>query len=58
MVVSRREKESDVFSREWVGLMKNSIESITKKFNTDRMLSEYVEKMYLPAVKAALVPAK
>ncbi|HLD50195.1 MAG TPA: alpha-glucan family phosphorylase, partial [bacterium] len=54
----KREKESDVFSREWVGLMKNSIESITKKFNTDRMLSEYVEKMYLPAVKAALVPAK
>lgn len=54
----KREKPEDGFSREWVRLMKNSIESITKKFNTDRMLSEYVEKMYLPAVRAALVPAK
>ena len=38
-----------LFSRRWVALMKNSIESITEQFNTDRMLAEYVEKMYLPA---------
>jgi len=37
----------------WVKLMKNSIQSISKKFNTDRMLCEYVEKMYLPAVTNA-----
>jgi starch phosphorylase len=54
----KREKEGDVFSREWVRLMKNSIESITKKFNTDRMLTEYIEKMYLPAVKAAVLSVK
>lgn len=46
-------KGSDVFSRKWVGMMKNSIRTITKQFNTDRMLREYIEKMYLPAVKPA-----
>lgn len=38
------------FSKKWVRMMKASIEGITGYFNTDRMLSEYVEKMYLPAV--------
>ena len=40
-----------LYSRRWVGMMKNSIETLTEKFNTDRMLAEYVEKMYLPAVR-------
>lgn len=39
------------FSRRWVTMMKDSIHSITQKFNTDRMIREYVEKMYLPAVR-------
>lgn len=38
------------FSSEWVHMMKNSILDISKYFNTDRMLSDYIEKMYLPAV--------
>lgn len=41
------------FSRGWVAMMKESIHSITLKFNTERMLREYIEKMYLPAVRAA-----
>jgi len=40
-------------SRRWVEMMKNSISTITEKFNTDRMLREYVEKIYLPAVRAS-----
>jgi len=41
--------EGRPFSPRWVTMMKRSIQSITKKFNADRMLSEYIEKMYLPA---------
>ena len=33
-------------------MMKESIRTITAYFNTDRMLSEYIEKMYLPAVRS------
>lgn len=46
-----RQQTGGVFSRRWVAMMKDSIQSITQKFNTDRMLQEYVEKMYLPAVR-------
>lgn len=43
-------------SPKWIGMMKNSIETITRAFNTDRMLSEYSERMYLPAVRNAAQP--
>lgn len=46
-----REDANKPYATRWVKLMKNSIQSITKKFNTDRMLIEYIDKMYLPAVK-------
>ncbi|MBI4550491.1 MAG: alpha-glucan family phosphorylase [Candidatus Omnitrophica bacterium] len=39
------------FSKRWVQMMKNSIQSITRQFNTDRMLCDYIEQMYLPAVR-------
>ncbi len=51
-VYFERQNPKDAFSRRWVRMMKNSIQSITKKFNTDRMLSEYIEKMYLPSARA------
>lgn len=40
-------------SKEWVGMMKEAIKTITTTYNADRMLSEYIEKMYLPAVRNA-----
>ncbi len=46
----QRTQAGDEFSRPWVAMMKESIRSITERFNTDRMLKEYIEKMYLPAV--------
>ncbi len=49
-----RERDGDVFSRPWLAMMKSSIRTITEKFNTDRMLTEYIEKMYVPAVKSWL----
>ncbi len=40
------------YSKGWVAMMKESIYSITSYFNTNRMLTEYIEKMYLPAVRS------
>jgi glycogen phosphorylase len=33
----------------WLGLMRNSIARLGTRFNTNRMLVEYVERFYLPA---------
>jgi len=48
-----RTDTANPFSVKWVEMMKYSIQTITTKFNTDRMLREYVEKMYLPSVRAS-----
>ena len=34
---------------QWLGLMRNSIAQLGARFNTNRMLVEYVEGLYLPA---------
>lgn len=44
------ERSGGHYSHAWTAMMKNSIRTITEKFNTDRMLKEYIEKMYLPAL--------
>lgn len=49
-----RHRAGDPFSHRWIAMMKASIQTITEKFNTDRMLQEYTEKMYLPAVRQSL----
>ncbi len=46
-----RAKPGDAFSSRWVTMMKKSIQSMTRQFNTDRMLTEYIEKMYLPLAR-------
>ena len=51
---SKDESSFPVFSSRWVQMMKESIRTITAQFNSDRMLIEYIEKMYLPAVKKGL----
>ena len=38
---------------EWVKLMKNSIKSLSWNYSTDRMVKEYTERMYLPAMAGA-----
>jgi hypothetical protein len=35
-------------------MIKNSLRTITEQFSVERMLIEYVEKMYLPAARAAV----
>lgn len=39
------------FSSGWVDMMKASIKTVAPFFNTERMLTEYLHKMYLPSRK-------
>lgn len=39
------------FPREWVEMMKNSIQTITPVFSTERMVQEYTERFYIPLIK-------
>jgi starch phosphorylase len=43
--------------RKWVAMMKQCIAKLAPVFNTNRMLQEYSEKLYLPALKRARVLA-
>lgn len=36
---------------EWVRVMKNSIKSLAWNYSTDRMVQEYTDRMYIPAMK-------
>ena len=38
----------------WLAMMRASIEQLGPRFNTNRMVREYVEDMYLPAARAGL----
>src|SRR5438046_3457575 len=42
----------------WLELMRGSIELLGARFNTNRMVREYVETMYLPAHRAHEQPAR
>ena len=44
------EKNKDGISEKWMQLMKNSIISTGGKYSTSRMVSEYVEKLYMPLI--------
>lgn len=35
---------------EWIRMMKNSIKSLAWNYSTDRMVMEYTERMYIPAI--------
>ena len=44
-------KSSKGYSTEWVKKMKNSIKSVGGVYNTNRMLCEYLSKLYVPQMK-------
>jgi starch phosphorylase len=50
-------KGCPLYSRRWVAMMKESIRTLSRQFDAERMLIEYTEKMYLPAVRRAHGPA-
>ncbi len=39
------------FPREWVQMMKNSMQTITPVFSTERMVQEYTDRFYVPLIK-------
>ena len=46
------EKDPDGVRRQWVRIMKASIESVVLPFSAHRMVRDYAEKTYLPAAAA------
>ncbi|HSL65756.1 MAG TPA: alpha-glucan family phosphorylase [Gaiellaceae bacterium] len=51
------ERDGDGVPRRWVGMMRESIAQVGARFTTGRMVTEYVERYYLPAHAARLAPA-
>jgi len=47
------ERDADGLPAKWAQLMRNSIASTIWRFSTSRMLHEYVERLYIPAVESA-----
>jgi len=45
------ERTVDDVPRRWVARVKESMKTIVPRFNTNRMLREYTENMYLPAMR-------
>jgi starch phosphorylase len=43
------DRTSDGLPRGWVAVMKGSIRTVCPVYNTDRMVSEYTQRFYLPA---------
>jgi alpha-glucan phosphorylase-like protein len=50
-IVPRFFDRTDGLPRPWVGTMRASIASALWQFSTARMLTEYVDRLYLPAVR-------
>lgn len=46
------ERGADSLPHEWIARAKNAVQTITPQFSTRRMVKEYVERLYLPAVRA------
>jgi len=46
-------RDSDNVPRGWVELMKEAIRSAATRFSARRMIKEYVEQLYLPAMQTS-----
>jgi glycogen phosphorylase len=46
------DRDDDDVPRRWIEMVKESIRSIAPRFSARRMLKEYVERMYLPSIRA------
>ena len=52
------DRDADSIPRKWVGRMKNCISTLAPRFNTNRMVRQYTEQLYLPALRRARQLAK
>jgi len=46
------ERGRDNLPREWIGMMKKSMQVLAARFNTHRMVEEYFDQFYLPSASA------
>jgi starch phosphorylase len=44
-------QDSKEISHEWMAMMKDTMKTVIPQFSTRRMVKEYVEKLYVPALK-------
>ncbi len=47
------DRSSDDVPREWTRIMKNSMRTVNAEFNTNRMVEEYTQRFYVPALENA-----
>ena len=47
------ERSNDDVPREWTRIMKNSMRTVSAEFNTNRMVEEYTQRFYVPALENA-----
>ena len=45
------DRNSNGFSRDWVEMSKASMKSILPEFNAERMVMDYIDRYYLPAIR-------
>jgi starch phosphorylase len=45
------ERDAKEIPHQWVGRIKNSMKTISPQFSTRRMVKEYIERLYVPALK-------
>lgn len=45
------DRDAQGVPRQWVGMMKHCIETLGRDFNTGRMVGQYAEQFYLPAMR-------
>jgi starch phosphorylase len=53
-----QERSSDGLPGEWIARMKESIRTLSPQFTMRRMVKEYVERLYLPAMQQRGTPEK
>ena len=47
------DREADNLPHKWIARAKNAVKTITPAFSTRRMVKEYVERLYLPALRSS-----
>jgi starch phosphorylase len=52
------ERSADGLPGEWIGRMKESIRTLAPQFGMHRMVKEYVDRLYLPAMQKRDLPLK
>jgi starch phosphorylase len=45
------DRDANNLPRKWIDRVKNSLRTVTPQYSTRRMVKEYVERLYLPALK-------